>query len=179
MARDRKFQSPNALKQFPKCASIPTDKGGIVYVISLMKASEKTYVIDLFKKRLSMEVPKGRMTNSEVRRMLENCTTFVCRKNGSIQGFVSFTAFKKEVNLKFIYAHTRRHGIGTLLMGRVAKYAIKNGLTAINSEVSVLDRAASGFYSSVGFKTVKRINYFLYKIGAKPSAVIANSYKPQ
>lgn len=142
-----------------------------------MKGLERTRIIDLFKKGLSVEVPKGSMTTSEVLRVLEKSTNLVYRENGIIQGFISFTNSAKAVDLEFIYVHKQRHGVGTLLVGRVAKYAIKNKLIAINSEVSVLDRRANGFYSSLGFKKTRKINYFLYKISAKPSTIMANVHR--
>ena len=122
-----------------------------------------------------MEVPKGSMTKNEVSKVLAKSTTFVYRENSAIQGFISFTRTNKAIHLEFIYARKRRHGIGTLIMKRVAMHAIKNKLVAIDSEVSIMDRRAYGFYSSLGFKKSKKINYFLYKTRAEPSMVMANT----
>ncbi|MCL5680347.1 MAG: GNAT family N-acetyltransferase [Candidatus Marsarchaeota archaeon] len=144
--------------------------------ILIMKRSERPAIVRLFQKGLPMQVPKGSMTKAEIEEVLAASTTLIYSETDAIGGFVSFTRTHNGLRIEFIFSDKRRKGIGTMLMRRAARHAKRLGLAYVSSEVSVMDKRASGFYDSLGFTKQKKINYFLYRIRATPRSIMAKSH---
>lgn len=116
-----------------------------------LKKSELGNAIKLFKKGLRLEKPPGSMTTNQISGMLNRYSSIVVRHKGALIGLVSFRINKKGLYLGFICVDKLGMGTGSRLMQEVANYAVKKGIKNIYSEVSLVDKRASGFYNALGF----------------------------
>ena len=111
------------------------------------------------------------MSTEEILKLLNRSTTFVYRKGKIIGGFVTFTE-NGSLHIEFICTDKLRKGIGSLLMVKVAKYAISNRIPKVVSTVSSTDKRAVGFYKSAGFKLTGMYEGFLHRATADPANIL-------
>jgi RimJ/RimL family protein N-acetyltransferase len=149
-------------------------------MIEELRKKDIDEAVKVWKKGLTMEIPEGTETNREIRSRLKEFRTFVYKEKDKIIGLLSFT-FEEDgsIDIVFICTMVLRKKIGTKLISKLAKFALKNKIHAIYSNVSPEDERAMSFYKRCGFRRFGKpyidAGVLLYKIRAKPMEITASN----
>ena len=147
-------------------------------MIEKLRKSDIPLAAKVYRKGLSMEIPKGDCKLSKSIDVITNETEcYVYKKENKIYGLLSFYhKTKNKIAIDFICALKSRLGIGTNLMRMLAKYCIKHNIKYIYSNVSSRDDRVIKFYEACGFRKYSYYyatkKFLLYRVKAKPQDIL-------